>query len=895
MKRFALVVSALIVVLAAAGYWYVSKVIEPKPVPVAVIDAENALGLPDTIGMLHFNITHAVEVERSLLGREDANALLDPITDSESVVGVLVQGGIDVRESVDHLLGALIVGDGGPDLVGIALGHFEVARIVELLSKAYQVEKATIAGAPVFLLTKEDVETCKVSDPVAVHLAKERIVMGAPSLVGPVLERLNAGSDSTVDLAPWRAYRNGKVVSLALLAMPEELSEAANDPMTRMATKAAGVELSQIQRVFAGASFEMLPPGLRIETRVETDDPAWPDETARAYATWKAELDEDVGRDLPTLVRLLDYLSINSEGPRLIAAATLSEEFLREVGRLPGEVLGLLISGMGVPRSTSAARAPQEEQTVPPEEVTVFRASLSSAELKPFDPQLDQGFKPDVQAGPFALRLESLRFAEGEESLVEIKLEALSGELPNMDIESMHAVKGDPRAQLFITHVRDHDGQELLRDEHCGRERNSVGGELKPTTRHHFVDKKFIRVPAVSGSKAVRLKPGVGIKDIASIEGYVGLRLPTQTETKRISAPFDGQVVEAPDVRVKFSEADPSTIKYEISGQSDRVLAIRALNGSKQYLRSAGSYASNRFLGSGKTVGKSFQGRPTVAELVVAREETVETYPFTLSPVSPRFDRWDYPKPYQVVTMSKNKFARSVAEVDLSAACEGRPADKQLKPFQLCPKSLRSGWRSVQGQFQILAPDQPALQGNLSALELRIESVRTEAENGGKGTKVPLEMGTYTKLRPTYGNDYLEDTPWLTAEEPPELKDKAIAGVQGRLVVRLPKRLAAVILDVTELGNSAQHESGLGAKLVEISDGRLKLQITGPRERIVQFVPRDAEGTALATNNSRLEPTEDSSQWVGSLSVSGIPATLDVVFAEVQDRLEYAFDLPVSE
>ena len=63
----------------------------------------------------------------------------------------------------------------------------------------------------------------------------------------------------------------------------------------------------------------------------------------------------------------------------------------------------------------------------------------------------------------------------------------------------------------------------------------------------------------------------------------------------------------------------------------------------------------------------------------------------------------------------------------------------------------------------------------------------------------------------------------------------------------------------------------------------------------MQFVPRDRDGTVLATNNARLERVEDSAHWLATVSVSGTPASLDVVFAEIQDRLDFAFDLPVGE
>ncbi len=167
--------------------------------------------------------------------------------------------------------------------------------------------------------------------------------------------------------------------------------------------------------------------------------------------------------------------------------------------------------------------------------------------------------------------------------------------------------------------------------------------------RSRYVNNTFVQVPVVQGKKAVRLAPGAGVKDIAAITGYIDLRLPTRIETRRVEAPFEGQLVELPGLRIKLTESEPGAVKYEISGSSDRVLAVRGLNAAGQYLRSAGSYASNRMLGAGKTVSKSFAGTPAAVEFVIAAEEAVQRYPFEIAPVAPAFDQWDHPKPFSRV------------------------------------------------------------------------------------------------------------------------------------------------------------------------------------------------------------------------------------------------------
>ncbi len=99
---------------------------------------------------------------------------------------------------------------------------------------------------------------------------------------------------------------------------------------------------------------------------------------------------------------------------------------------------------------------------------------------------------------------------------------------------------------------------------------------------------------------------------------------------------------------------------------------------------------------------------------------------------------------------------------------------------------------------------------------------------------------------------------------------------------------------MTELGSRASPANGLTVRLVGFWTGSVQLDVSGPRERIVQFVPRDAAGQALAVNNARLDATGEPGHWRASLSVSGRPASLDIVFAAAQDVLEYPFDITLN-
>ncbi len=150
--------------------------------------------------------------------------------------------------------------------------------------------------------------------------------------------------------------------------------------------------------------------------------------------------------------------------------------------------------------------------------------------------------------------------------------------MPSHDARLNLYVQTESDTPDFVNGLVNRDGRNLLREESCGAERNALGGDLDPADGMLFRNDNFVRVPILAGSKAVRLEPGATLSGIASVQGHIVLRLPTATKSYRIEAPFQSQTVSAPELRVVLGDSADGTIKYDISGRTDRLLAARALN-----------------------------------------------------------------------------------------------------------------------------------------------------------------------------------------------------------------------------------------------------------------------------------------------------------------------------
>ena len=893
--RIVAIIALLILAAAGGVYWFyadeVAIVAGPAPVPPEVAAGEDALALPGLVAMMHADVGHIVAVERAALGEEDREALLGPALKTHPVLGVFHQNGIDLREAIDHAVAGLVVTDGSPSVATLLYGRFDLGRVREALPRAFEVTSSRIAAESVLVLKTIDRDSCKVSAPIAVHLTDGRIVAAPPGLIGSILERLRAAAGGETDLGKWRAYRAGRLLSIGLFVPPLEAGKAVENGYARLAARAGKDALSSVSLLFAGVRVAPRSAGLDVNFHAELHNADAPREAVAAYEKWQRDLTRETEAKIPSLAKLREYVKVVADGERLDVDVALNKDLLNDVGRVPAELLTLVFSSMGANSASLKRPTPGAERIVAAEKLLQYDARLSHDQLKPFAATGGPEFKTETKTGPFGIRIKSYRLSAEDPDTVELEVETRSGELSNVDVDSMHRIKDDARAQLFVTAVRGRDGANLQRENDCGKWRAERGAGLAPRNDHRFVDKKFVRVPAVGGGKTVRLKPGARLADIASLEGHVRLRLPTEVETRRVEAPFKDKIVEAPGLRVRLADGGPGSVKYEISGGIDRVLSVRALNGQGRYLATAESYSSGRFLGSGKTVGRSFAGRPQSAEFVIAMAEEAKEYGFTIASVRPGFSKWGTPKPYTVAAIGRRAFNRQFARFR-HRACKKGVAASSVRPFRICAENLIPGWRGgLRGSFIIAAPASNALLGNLSAVELVIERVTVAGPGRVRDRTTKIELRRYTEFRKARRKGVLDNrfNPYLSMDEDKGFKGKTITGARGRLIARLPGRLSALTLDAADLGSRADHPSGISARLIEFSDGGIKFEIKGPRDRLVQFVPRDSGGKALATNVVTVKPAKQPGLWHGRFRVSGRPATVDLVIADRQDVIEYPF------
>lgn len=912
-NKFILGLTGLVVLaLGAAGYWYAPLVkgFQPEPAPQALLAAEDALASQGLSMLGHFDVSYAVRAERAFYGPEDAGALPTPFTNENAFLRALQSSGFEVREAIDHALFGFGVFGEELGSAAILLGRFPADRLTAAMAENLEVEHG-IAGAHPFLrITAQDPDTCGTETFVA-HVAEDRIILArGPEILSTILDRLATAEPAERDLTDWRDNRAGKVASIAILVpLIDVLGAAARNPIESAMTEAVKEEILPIRGVYGGLGLQILPPAVGLEGWVEADGPAWPLETLAEAQSWRRDLVRNVGADVPTLLRLHDRLDMEADGARLRFALNLDESFVDDLGQAFSELVGLFFSSMGFGQGMGSPEVDeQEEEIIPLDQVPLVSSHRSHDQLGPFGEEFDNGMAWPAESGPFGVRIAGLRINTEDPEVVEIELQTTSSEIPTIALYRSYGERPDARAELVVTGVLGRDGRDLLRAEPCGEDRNEKAAELSPRSNEQFIDGAWVARHGLSGSKTVRLEPGARPEDIASLTGYVRLTLPTDIEAHRIAVPEAGQVFETDNLRMRFQGDDARAVAFDVSGDDGHLVELRALNQAGDYLASDGGGSGLRLDFGSRHVEKSFKGEPAEIELLIARQEAAQDYPFTIDVVPPPFPEQTYFDPQAEPTWSEalpdSTFARLMETAVVGEICEGEDPGTRVGPFLLCLDSLQKWGDDFNGAVTVHAPVGERLANQLSALEIVVDSITVQGQGGTSSrilTADPSQSRAFILGLRDYGGEYLKT--WqsivgvLAGSE--EIGDESMIGMQGRLSLRMPRALSDPLpLDITSLGNSASLANGAEVTLTGYqfrSTANVVVDYQGSRADLLEIVQYSADGTLLGAPYPAFEPGDAPDTWTLMIEVTDRTATLDFVLAVDQHRRDYPFDLRLPE
>ena len=883
----AIILMMIILAGLGGGYFWFRHAFLRADIPQIVIDMENALAMDGLVALGHGNIEKTIALEALFLDEPDNQALID--RESTSIIDKLIKAGIDPRKSVKQLLFAVhVTGRDIPDMNGYAtlvlIGHFTPQRIRTFVEREYTTHPLP-GNDEVLIFTKQDVDTCQWSPEMAIYADQTRVIITFPGAMDHLLKRIDQKAPADIPLDRFRRYRKDMLASAGLFA-PNHLDKAANG-FVAMILKQIQQEIEPVQSGFLGVKPQLFPTGVLVDMVVNTRDPHWVLAQVRKLKEMVAQSKSHVPDTIPSLLKLYDHVTIGETGNQLNMSLLLNTDLFDNMGEALGELMGAVFAG---------ASGPGDQQDTVSEEMVEkspmpFSGRYGLSDLIPFDAVEDMNFRPDWTGGPFGLYVD--RIAYTGENDIEVSLQAEARQIKNLG-------KGAQRISLRVTSATDSEGNEWLKEETCGEDRNDQPAYFKnPFTGTCFKDGKMIFYRKYNAEKRVRLKKDAPVADISQLRGTIRLDLPTETESILVQAPVAGKVIQDDHVRLRFNDGGPSKIAYDISGRENHVLAVRALNREKKVLTSSGGFSMGRLWGNGKSVSTDIRGTIGFVEVILAKTSVTKAYPFLLNTIVPVQSSPFAPhSPMPIETLTLEDFDKTYKQLPPPVVAEkdgwrGAPQHRTaLGPFMLELYGFASNnfW-GTRGSFSLYAPPIPSLNKNLSAMGLVIDEVI-----GGNGQSVPISYSDAIALE--YAGGYRENGVFHPDPEKNYLKGmkdfqldykgEAPRGIKGKLILRLPAALSQVAMDNLSLGRTVSGQ-GYRLRVTGIGRGLMEIAIGGDRDRILGFDLFDADRQALNAYIAGLENMADA--WKARITYTGTPFRLVMHIAEITETREMPFQI----
>ena len=923
-KKIFLTLFILVAIAVAAGYFLFIKYITPEDLPAKVITAEDAVATSGTIAIASVDMKYIHRIEDLFKKMKDPSPLApvkkSPKPKSEkNLIDILTNRGVNLITNTNYGIASINVNKKKPAYTVVLFGRYSKDKLKHALAQNYLIDESVSNYWLISKNTQQEkkVDPCAVKTAVkkqvaiqhALHIQHDRILLSSPELMPVLLKRFTSNARAEVSLEKWRTFRKGKAISGAFMA-PKDAKKGAVDLPSALVLGALSKQ--PLQELYAGAEVKLLPdPGFALLIDAHSSNANWPVDVKNNFDTSVKKTVSDL-EGIPTLITLIKSLNLEADGNVLHFKTIANRKTLDNLEKVPGEFLQMAFSGVFDTQQTGTAG---EEQIVKDDDIEKYQTQFTFSSLKPFEDK-NIFYKPDFVSGPFGIRLKKMGLFATDDSVIELSVTADGKGFENLPAELMHKSDKLPAASLTITRVEDSDGNNLMREEQCGSARNSVAASLNTSRDKEFVDGKWVsKSIKVSGDKRVRLKQNVLLAQVAKIKGEIAVRAATRTKTHILSLPLARNVIETGKVRIYFRKGSQGTVKYNLSGDTSHVLAIRAKNAKGQYLLSAGSSA---FGNKTKMVSKRFKGKVAAVEVVVAEKMQSKTYPFEINHVAPRYGKKGDGKQVALKFTSKSRFLRDYARVKYKSECK----DKQkvaIGSFLLCLNKFGERFgRETGGEFDLIAPYEEALRNDLSAVNLKINSVQTESGenipfNKNQNVNFIYKFDTHynekkkeweiinRRLQASYVNIYSDKA---------ELKGKKVKTINGVLSLRLPKQPKYLELPADKLGIFKKIKNGITANISAFEDWNTYIDIQGHAEKILRFVPIAKDRKILNTDNDRINKKTYFSwgmsnkdkeklkslpeKQVGMITIYGKPEVIRIFYADDFEIIKQPFSLNVT-
>jgi hypothetical protein len=842
---------------------------------------ERALVSPDAVVLGHVNVRQAVFLERWFIGSPilaSADQKVPAHVEDRSVLDHLHAAGVDLRRDLDDVFYALYPADAGVRRQAILLlGRFDPRAIGKYLVEGVKAVARDTAGRTSYEVERSDPDTCGAATTWIVAADTRWILITDPGSHPSVLARLVGDSgDAAALLGWWRPLAQDDVLAVGI-PDPAALDSVVTDPFLQASARDVKGKADQVRRAYLGLGVKALPPRGSLRLVIDTRDASGAAKDIERLQQTVAESQARWAEAMPTVAALYRNLRVRSGDGRSVIECAVDRELASNLRQVVNEGVGALFSGFGVQAAPPTGAPPSEQLEEHP---ATFLASVAPNAVPPYDPKATFADKVEQVQGPFGLRIETMRLGSDPDVGLEVVVDGFAGPIPN--------VVGDgERVRLFVDSVRSATGQELLRPEPCGKDRNtrpapfggSIGERLK-------------------AEKTVRLVRDVDSHDIASVSGHVELDLPTRTDTLSVAAGGPDDAVRRDGTAVTVPKIEGGTVSYQIAGDKDHILALRGLNDRGQVLSQQSAYSSDFLFGEGVAGGKTFAGKVGRVQVVFASETQRLQFPFMLTDVSlsgtpgsafpdptPAF------RPYAYATLERDGWQRLAPR-----AADTSRASARLDPYEVSFDRAQAFYL-LKLDFTVRSPELPDLRNGFAPAWFELKRI---ALKDGTVLDAPTRdpNAKPSMLDPTWKQSVRFTSPpkdgalatpvWLMVNT--KAKPEEVQSLQGTLTVRFPKTIDSVRMSDLSVGRHVDAD-GMAVTVAARGRGGLTLRADHGGEQIVYVRLLNADGQAMYYSPNITEGANGA--WSCELTTTGPYSAVEILRTHDWDARTYPFTLDV--
>ncbi len=859
-------------------------------VPDEIVNFEQSLANESLVFLAHVNFERLISLQNYFVA--DLDAL--PGTHS-AFYHTLKTSGLEVKKSIQQILSAAYLEDRTLVTHTILLGNFSVPAVKTFFLNHYHGEVIPDADFVRLRIAETDPGNCQKGSFREVSIEPQRILITNDGQLDNLHQLLRKAPGKVTDLSKWAQYRSDKLISIALFK-PEQGKHLDSGMTAGMIETMAGKN-KPLNSLYAGVGLQLLPPGGLLDVSLNSQSQAWLDKT-NAQLSRQVEEMKSSSHGLANLQTLLNKVSIYQDSALNSGQDTgqlsIKLQWDNEVKKSIDLSLREFTDRFFTMDDPSGSK-PSDTVAVT-EKIALytehFLPQYDKSQLKPFNEQFDNFFKPGWIGGPFAVAVDQLLI---EKEHIVLQLRGKGHNIENI---------GNKQSSLIITAVNDAGGKNLLAERECGDtgKNEETFFSRRGAVKNAFVDEAQIAYNELEVSRKVKLRQGIKFSQVKSLLGQVELNLTTETHTEQFARLEQNKVVSVYGSRILFKPSAIDTLSYVLSGDEKRVLAVRALNKKQQYLsRTSTSSSMSNLLASGRSIIEKYQGEIAFIEVVYAKSLELISYPVEISRFPP-YPSEDF-RTYQLQPAKLSSVADWNSNYDDTLALPiTQENDWHEGPFNLALSGLKTSqhW-GTSGRITIKTPLIDELQHNLSVLELYFRYPEV-TENGAVGKSYYYQLkaeGYYLK------GEFIPDVlqPYLQGQFsfvlPYKKEQLPLKEIMGDIIVHLP--LSKHSSSYSDMSIGAQWEDeGVSTRIVRLGNGVMEFAVTGNRSRLLQITLLDAKNQRLSTTDIRSGFQEGFQSGLqeqeGNIIVNykGTPAKALLTVSEGQQTRRYPFLLKLN-